>query len=108
MTIMSTHLPSDIRDVQLKATAVPVDAVTSELHLDLVIQRQVPLIGYLILFFGFFALASAGAAFDLQGDEVTASMKTYWRLTSTALLMFPIVIINVRRDGEKRREHQQL
>ena len=99
MTIMSTHLPSDIRDVQLKATAVPVDAVTSELHLDLVIQRQVPLIGYLILFFGFFALASAGAAFDLQGDEVTASMKTYWRLTSTALLMFPIVIINVRRDG---------
>lgn len=99
MTIMSTHLPSDIRDVQLKATAVPVDAVTSELYLDLVIQRQVPLIGYLILFFGFFALASAGAAFDLQGDEVTASMKTYWRLTSTALLMFPIVVTNVRRDG---------
>lgn len=94
MTMMSTHLPTDIKDVQLEATAV-----ASELHLDLVIKRSVPLIGYVILFFGFFALASAGAAFDLQGDAVTASMKTYWRLTSTVLLILPMVVLSLYRDG---------
>jgi len=99
MTMMSAHLPTDIKDVQLEATTVPVDKVASELHLDLVIKREVPTIGFVILFVGFFALASAGAAFDLQGPGVTASMKTYWRLTSTALLISPMVLFNLHRDG---------
>ena len=76
MSMMSAHLPTDIQDVKLEVMAVPADDKLGEeeLHLDLKIKRQVPLIGYLILFFGFFALASAGAAFDLQGPRVSASM----------------------------------
>ena len=98
MSIMSTHLPTDIRDVRLEAKADN-EGRENVLHLDLKIKRRVPFIGYFLLFFGFFALASAGAAFDLQGPGVSASMKTYWRLTSTLLLIFPIVVANLYREG---------
>mmetsp|Transcript_18404 Transcript_18404/g.18635 ORF Transcript_18404/g.18635 Transcript_18404/m.18635 type:complete len:431 (-) Transcript_18404:167-1459(-) len=108
MSIMSAvhdvHLPTDIQAVQLEATTSTAVATADtlgeeKLHLDLKITRQVPVVGYAILFFGFFALASAGAAFGLQGPKVSASMKTYWRMTSTVLLLSPIVATKVSRQG---------
>ena len=105
ISMMSVHLPTDIQDVQLEAKTTTVgddnnnDHGNEKLHLDLKIKRQVPVIGYLILLFGFFALASAGAAYDLQGPNVSASMKTYWRLTSTVILIFPKFALSIYTDG---------
>mmetsp|Transcript_35911 Transcript_35911/g.54588 ORF Transcript_35911/g.54588 Transcript_35911/m.54588 type:complete len:659 (-) Transcript_35911:84-2060(-) len=99
LSIIPTRLPTDIKEVRIEATTIPVDKVTSEINLDMVIKRQVPLIGYVILFLGFFALSSVGAALELQGESVTPSMKTYWRLIATALAILPQTIQSLRRDG---------
>jgi len=54
-------------------------------HLDVVVDRQVPFIGYVILVSGLFALSSIGAALDLQRGA-TPEMKIFWRLSCTSIL----------------------
>lgn len=85
-------LPTDVTHVELQVSTVIIpskDRGTEELreiHLDLVVDRKVPLVGYVILVSGLFALSSIGAALDLQRGEVTSEMKIFWRLSSTSLL----------------------
>mmetsp|Transcript_1071 Transcript_1071/g.1724 ORF Transcript_1071/g.1724 Transcript_1071/m.1724 type:complete len:664 (+) Transcript_1071:64-2055(+) len=99
LSIIPTRLPTDIKEVRIEATTIPVDKVTSEINLDMVIKRQVPLIGYILLFCGFFALSSVGTALDLQGKSVTPTMKSYWRQTAASLAILPMTIHSLRRDG---------
>ena len=99
MSMIPTQLPTDITDVQIAATEVEVGKMTTELHLDMVVKRQVPVVGYVILISGFFAMASVGTALDLQGHAVSPTMKTFWRLSSTALLLFPLAANSMRREG---------
>ena len=83
-------LPTDVQNVELRVSTAKSTACArplhagEELHLDLVVDRNVPLIGYIILIGGLFALSSIGAAFDLQGGGVAPEMKAFWRFTSTA------------------------
>ena len=85
-------LPTDIQHVELRvSTAIPTDASlllrpSEQLHLDVVVDRKVPLIGYIILVSGLFALSSIGVAFDLQKGGVTPEMKAFWRFTATAIM----------------------
>lgn len=113
-SMLPTHLPTDIQDVQLEATSVPVAAakkdgfpIATELHLDLVVKRKVPFIGYAILITGLVALSSVGTALELQGDIVTPSMKTIWRLTATALALLPFALHSLRRDGLPKLSRKQ-
>ena len=99
MSMIQTQLPTDIKAVRLDATEVEVDKTRTELQLDLVVKRQVPFIGYVILICGFFALASVGTALDLQGHEVTPTMKSLWRVNATALGMFPFAALSIYKDG---------
>ena len=99
MSFIPTHLPTDIKEVQLEATEVEVDKLTTEIQLDLVVQRQVPFIGYAILIAGFFALSSVGVALKLQGDGVTPTLKTFWRVSATALGLLPLAIYSIRTEG---------
>lgn len=87
-------LPTDVRRVELQASTIIVPSArgeaSKEVHLDLVVDRKVPLIGYVILVSGLFALSSIGAALDLQHGPVTPEMKIFWRLSSTSILfLFP-------------------
>ncbi|KAL3796961.1 hypothetical protein HJC23_000714 [Cyclotella cryptica] len=86
-------LPTDVRHIELRvSTAITTEGVAlghrpgEEIHLDVVVDRKVPPIGYIILVTGLFALSSVGVAFDLQQGGVTPEMKAFWRFTSTALL----------------------
>lgn len=99
MSYIPTHLPTDIKEVQLEATEVEVDKLTTEIQLDLVVKRQVPFIGYAILIAGFFALSSVGVALKLQGDGVTPTLKTFWRVSATALGLLPLAINSIRTEG---------
>ncbi len=54
------------------------------MRLDVVVDRRVPLVGYVLLVAGLLALSSSGVAFDLQSGP-TAEMKTLWRFVSTAM-----------------------
>jgi drug/metabolite transporter (DMT)-like permease len=96
----TTRLPSDIENVHLEATEhIPTKTDPSKVHIDVVINRRVPVIGYVILFSGLFALASVGAALDLQQGGVTATMKTQWRQLATSLVLLPFVIKSLYFDG---------
>ena len=85
-------LPTDVTHVELQVSTFIIPSkdrgteALREIHLDLVVDRKVPLIGYVILVSGLFALSSIGAALDLQRGEVTSEMKIFWRLSSTSLL----------------------
>lgn len=99
-------LPTDVTHVELQVSTVIIpskDRGTEELreiHLDLVVDRKVPLVGYVILVSGLFALSSIGAALDLQRGEVTSEMKIFWRLSSTSLLfLWPAMKSGVDMSG---------
>lgn len=87
-------LPTDVTRVELQVSTIIVPSArgeaSREVHLDLVVDRKVPLIGYVILVSGLFALSSIGAALDLQHGQVTPEMKIFWRLSCTSILfLFP-------------------
>lgn len=88
-------LPTDVQNVDLRVSMVPVslngeglkgEGYQEELHLDVVVDRKVPVIGYVILVSGLVALSSIGAALDLQKGGVSPEMKILWRLNSTSIL----------------------
>ncbi|CAJ1969370.1 unnamed protein product [Cylindrotheca closterium] len=118
-------LPTDVQDVELVAHAVIENVPFAEAHtmdkddygkdeeeeeqiahLDLIVERKVPLIGYVILVVGLFALASVGAALDLQEGNITPTMKTYWRLQSTAICIFPIAVLSMAQTPKEKLEEQ--
>lgn len=152
-----TFLPSDVQDVQLEATSIPlpkmesfhennvgedddmnwctVDSTTGTsrlyrkqlslqqqqqqqghsytpigIRLDMVVKRQVPFIGYVILITGLWALSSVGVALNWQGHDVSPLLKTYWRLSSTSLVLLPMAIQSARissRSSTSSSEQQQ-
>ena len=85
-------LPTDVQHVDLRVSICPSQMkggdFQGEVHLDVVVDRQVPIIGYVILVCGLLALSSIGAALELQQGVVTPKMKILilWRLISTAIL----------------------
>jgi drug/metabolite transporter (DMT)-like permease len=103
-----SFLPSDVEDVQLEATTVtetyyhhpPNKYTQPSLRLDMVVKRKVPLIGYILLMTGLFALSSVGVALHWQGYAASPLMKTYWRLTATAIVLTPLVAKSVRSRSE--------
>ncbi|CAJ1969366.1 unnamed protein product [Cylindrotheca closterium] len=109
-------LPTDVQDVELVATHTITEFQTTQkvddeeeeqiAHLDLIVERQVPLIGYVILVVGLFALASVGAALDLQEGTVTPAMKTYWRLQSTSMCIFPLAVVSVAQTPKGKLKEQ--
>lgn len=94
-----SELPSDVQAVEIHATTTTslkeVPAAPTTIHLDLVIERKVPIIGFILLIAGLFSLASVGAALGLQGGGVGPLMKSYWRLQATSLCMFPLAARNL-------------
>ena len=84
-------LPTDVEHIELRvstafATDTALHKLEEEIHLDVVVDRKVPAIGYIILVSGLFALSSIGVAFDLQQGGVTPEMKAFWRFSCTVLL----------------------
>jgi len=107
-------LPSDVRNIELRvstATAYFGDGRTSGLHskdlddmsemqavhLDVVVDRSVPMIGYVLLVSGLFALSSSGVVFDLQ-EGPSAEMKTLWRFILTTVVFFFLAAKSFKRE----------
>ena len=83
-----SHLPTDVCDVQIEAIQY---SDTETIRLDVVVKRQVPVIGYIILIGGLFALSSVGTALNVQ-QNVSPIMKSFWRYTSTWIVLLPLAI----------------
>ncbi|KAL7543009.1 hypothetical protein ACHAXR_012308, partial [Thalassiosira sp. AJA248-18] len=107
-------LPTDVQHVNLRVSIVPAfmgkgkGNEEEEVHLDLVVDRQVPVIGYVILVSGLIALSSIGAALDLQQGGVTPEMKILWRLSSTSLLFLWLAAKKLNREEFARFTWKQL
>uniref|UniRef100_A0A7S1FTT4 EamA domain-containing protein n=1 Tax=Corethron hystrix TaxID=216773 RepID=A0A7S1FTT4_9STRA len=93
-------LPSDITHVSIQATTLPAShsSATNELQLDLIMERKVPLVGYIILVAGLISLASVGSALELQGGGVSSTMKTFWRFCATSVILAPLAAISFRSE----------
>lgn len=115
-------LPTDVQDVELVAHTIAEHISLTKPHkaekvdddgdedqiaqLDLIVERKVPLVGYVILIFGLFALASVGAALDLQEGTVSPTMKSYWRLQSTSICLFPLAVVSMAQTPKEKLEEQ--
>jgi drug/metabolite transporter (DMT)-like permease len=86
-----SHLPTDVCDVQIEATQYN---DTETIRLDVVVKRQVPIIGYIILIGGLLSLSSVGSALNLQAN-VSPIMKSFWRYTSTWIVLLPITVRSI-------------
>ena len=100
-----TPLPTDVQHIELRvSTAITTDGSALHHpeeaihHLDLIVDRKVPLIGYIILVGGLFALSSIGVAFDLQKGGVTPEMKAFWRFTATSIMFLLLSAKSLNRD----------
>lgn len=116
-------LPSDVQEINFEATTTTVplesathyqnemeegNAATAEIHLDLIVKRSVPIIGYIILVTGLLALASVGAALDMQKGGVSPSLKTFWRLNATSVVLLPMAIVSFKHEGLPKLSSQQI
>lgn len=66
--------------------------------LQVLVKKQVPLIGYLILFTADLAVSSQGAALTLLTD-VPPLLKLFWRVSGAAVAFLPLAIASVYQNG---------
>lgn len=87
----SLNLPSDV-------TGVTLETVGPAFDVQLVVERQVPIIGYILLVSSLFTISSVGAAMDLQSG-IDSVLKIFWRMSATSISFFLTSIYIVRRKG---------
>ncbi|GMF23610.1 unnamed protein product [Phytophthora lilii] len=80
-----SSLPTDVKDI----TVETVELRNGTMELQLLVKRQVPFIGYLLLLAALFTISSMGAALDLQRN-VDPFMKLFWRTTASLIVFIPL------------------
>ncbi|KAG7401165.1 hypothetical protein PHYBOEH_002723 [Phytophthora boehmeriae] len=79
-----------VATINVKDIAVEtVELRNGTMELQLLVKRQVPFIGYVLLMAALFTISSMGAALDLQRN-VDPFMKLFWRTTASLLVFFPL------------------
>ncbi|KAL9181636.1 hypothetical protein ACHAXT_010441 [Thalassiosira profunda] len=110
-------LPTDVQHVDLRVSITEVPVPNKDgggfhneeaVHLDVVVDRKVPILGYVILVAGLLALSSIGAALDLQQGGVTPEMKIFWRLNCTSILFLCLAAKKLNRKELARFTWKQL
>lgn len=86
-------LPSDITDISLETRGYD-----ENLEVTVVVHRQVPVIGYVLLLVSLIAISSVGVALDME-DNVSPLLKLFWRNTATSLATLPMAIYSMRTNG---------
>ncbi|KAG2774289.1 hypothetical protein PC129_g5429 [Phytophthora cactorum] len=80
-----SSLPSDVKDIAVET----VELRNGTMELQLLVKRQVPIIGYVLLLAALFTISSMGAALDLQRN-VDPFMKLFWRTTASLIVFIPL------------------
>lgn len=89
-------LPSDITDISLETRGYD-----TNLEVTVVVHRQVPLIGYLLLLLSLVAISSVGVALDME-KNVSPLLKIFWRNTVSSITTLPLAIYAIRTNGAPR------
>lgn len=80
-----SSLPTDVRDIAVET----VEFRNGNMELQLLVKRQVPVVGYVLLLAALFTISSMGAALDLQRN-VDPFIKLFWRTTASLLVFIPL------------------
>ncbi|KAE9325758.1 hypothetical protein PF008_g16798 [Phytophthora fragariae] len=80
-----SSLPTDVKDIAVET----VELRDGTMELQLLVKRQVPVIGYVLLLAALFTISSMGAALDLQRN-VDPFMKLFWRTTASLIVFIPM------------------
>lgn len=86
-------LPSDITDISLETRGYD-----DNLEVTVVVHRQVPLIGYLLLLSSLITVSSVGVALDMV-DNVAPLLKLFWRNSASSLTTLPLAVYAIRTNG---------
>lgn len=89
-----SSLPSDVKNVAIEA----LELKNGGLALQLLVKRQVPLMGYLLLLTSLLTISSMGAALDLQTD-VDPFLKLFWRSSASLLVFVPLASVALFDQG---------
>ncbi|CAH0483063.1 unnamed protein product [Peronospora belbahrii] len=80
-----SSLPTDVKNIAVET----IEYCNGTMELQLLVKRQVPLVGYVLLLASLFAISSLGAALDLQRN-VDPFMKLFWRTTASLVVFLPL------------------
>jgi drug/metabolite transporter (DMT)-like permease/choline kinase len=89
-----SSLPTDVRDIAVET----VELRDGTMELQLLVKRQVPFIGYVLLLAALFTISSMGAALDLQRN-VDPFMKLFWRTTASLIVFIPLAAVAMYDQG---------
>lgn len=84
-------LPSDV-------TSVKVETLGPEFGVQVVVDRRVPMIGFVLLGTALLAISSVGVATNMQ-LHVNPAVKLFCRMSATFLALLPLALRVLRRDG---------
>ncbi|GLE06224.1 hypothetical protein PINS_up015466 [Pythium insidiosum] len=101
-SVLRPRLPSSVTDVRLEAVVEASKPSARRLSVLLTVQRQVPLIGYVILLSALCAVSSQGAVLDLLVG-VPPLLKLFWRMSGASLAFLPLAILSVYQHNGLRR-----
>lgn len=89
-----SSLPTDVTNVALGATELH----DGRLQVQVLVERRVPAIGYILLVMALFAISSMGVAFNLQHD-VDPFLKLFWRSSASMLVLVPLSVVSILQNG---------
>ncbi|GLE04241.1 hypothetical protein PINS_up013152 [Pythium insidiosum] len=98
-----SSLPSDVKDVAVEA----LELRNGALELQLLVKRQVPVIGYVLLATSLLTISSMGAALDMQRG-VDPFLKLFWRSSASLLVFLPLAAVTLYDHGLPRLTTQLL
>ncbi|TDH74361.1 uncharacterized protein CCR75_009440 [Bremia lactucae] len=87
-------LPTDICNISVET----VELRNNTMALQLLVTRQVPLIGYVLLVAALVSISYMGTALNLQ-QNVNPFIQLFWRTTASLLVLLPLAAIAVYHDG---------
>ncbi|ETK96389.1 hypothetical protein F441_00894 [Phytophthora nicotianae CJ01A1] len=91
----ATILPSDITQIQLNTRGFE-----DNLEVTVVVKRQAPVIGYMLLMSSLFTISSVGVALDEVDDVVTPEIRIFWRNMATSMVTFPFALTILLRGND--------
>ncbi|OQR87862.1 Drug/Metabolite Transporter (DMT) Superfamily [Thraustotheca clavata] len=91
-----SHLPTDITHVSVET--VYENGKDHVMHVQLVVEKKVPFVGYLLLISALVTISSLGAALDLQ-EGVDPFIKLFWRTAASIVGFAPFAIYSVHMYG---------
>ncbi|KAF1790250.1 Nucleotide-diphospho-sugar transferase [Phytophthora cactorum] len=86
----ATILPSDITQIQLNTRGFEDN-----------LEREAPIIGYLLLMSSLFTISSVGVALDEVDDVVTPEIRIFWRNMATSMVTFPFALAILLRGNDE-------